>query len=213
MKSEFGKQFNHNSQAGNYDNEVRDEKNPIREGYQSILFWIKNVMPKSGIVIELGCGTGNTTKMFPDSLSKIFCVDISSEMIEIAKEKLKNNKKIMFVEDDLLSFLSGYNKRDVDVIVSMYAIHHLTQKEKHKLFQVAYSILKDGGSLIFADLMFKDKKYERDMRLKYPDLEKDFDEEFWWFIDEESRALKDIGFNVKIEKFSDLSWGVLGKKI
>ncbi len=212
MNSKFGKQFNHNAQAGGYDDEVKNEDNPIREGYQNILLWIKNMMPSSGMAVELGCGTGNTTKVFPESLAKIVCVDISSEMMGVAKEKLKN-KKIIFVEDDLLGFLSKYEKKDVDVIVSMYAIHHLTQEEKHELFQKAYKILKNKGKIVFADLMFKDRDYKKEMIKKYPNLVEDFEAEFFWFIDEEVSMLNDLGFVVNVERFSDLSWGIYGEKI
>ena len=211
MKSKFGKQFNHNSQAGNYDNEVKNEDNPIRDGYQSVLLWVKNMMPSSGMAIELGCGTGNTTKVFSKNLAKIICVDISSEMIEIAKKKLKS-KKIIFVEDDLLGFLSNYEGKDVDVIVSMYAIHHLTQKEKHRLFQESYNILKDEGKIVFADLMFQDREYKKEMIKKYPNLTEDFEAEFFWFIDEEVAILNNLGFVASVEKFSDLSWGIYGEK-
>ncbi len=211
MKSKFAEKFNHDLQADNYDDEVRDEENPIREGYQNILLWIKSAMPKSGIAIELGCGTGNTTKVIPNTLKKIICVDVSSEMIRVAKKKIKD-KKIIFVKDDLLSFLHSYEKKDIDVIVSMYAIHHLTQKEKHKLFQAAYDILKDKGKIIFADLMFKDRRYKKEMIKKYPNLAEDFQAEFLWFIDEESDKLRNLGFIVKEKRFSDLSWVIYGEK-
>ena len=188
MKSKFGEQFNHNAQALAYDKEVKNENNPIREGYQNVLSWIKKESPVEGVVIELGSGTGNTTAVLSDNLSKIFCVDISSKMIEVAKEKIGSNKKISFTESDLLSFLSAYQKNDVSAVVSMYAIHHLTREEKHKLFQLSHSILKNKGKVVFADLMFKDKEHEQEMRSKYPNLKEDFDEEFWWHIDEEKKS-------------------------
>ncbi len=212
MKSKFGEKFNHDTQADSYDEEVTNEENPIREGYRDILLWIKKNMPKSGVAIELGCGTGNTTKVFPDTLEKIICIDVSSEMIGVAKEKLKNRKKIVFIEDDLLAFLCSYKKKDVDVIVSMYAIHHLTQEEKHNLFQASYDVLKDKGKIIFADLMFRDRRYKKEMIKKYPNLKEDFEAEFFWFIEEEVSKLRNLGFVVKEKRFSDLSWAIYGEK-
>lgn len=212
MKSKFGEKFNHNLQASDYDDEVVKEENPIREGYQNILLWIKNIMPKSGVVIELGCGTGNTTRTFSNALKKIICVDVSSEMMGVAKEKLKDKRNIVFIEDDLLSFLYSYKEEDVDVIVSMYAIHHLTQKEKHILFKAAYDVLRNKGKIIFADLMFKDRGYKNEMIKKYPNLKEDFEAEFFWFIEEETSKLKELGFIVKTKRFSDLSWVIYGEK-
>ncbi len=50
------------------------------------------------------------------------------------------------------------------------------------------------------------------MEKKYPNLVEDFEEEFFWFIDEEASMLEKLGFAINIEKFSDLSWGIYGEK-
>ncbi len=211
MKSKFGEKFNHDPIAKDYDSDVKDSDNPIRLGYTELLEWVSKKAKTSKIIIDMGCGTGNTTNSL-NNFEKVFCIDISENMISLAKEKLKNKKNVFFIKDDLLSSLEKMKEENVDTIISTYAIHHLTQEEKHVLFEKINEILQDGGKIIFGDLMFKNKEYKKEMEEKYPNLVEDFEEEFFWFIDEEADKLRELGFVINIEKFSDLSWGIYGEK-
>ncbi len=211
MKSKFGEKFNHDFIAKDYDSDVKDSNNPIRLGYKELLKWVSKKAGNSKIILDLGCGTGNTTGSLR-SFEKVFCVDISKNMLSRAKEKLKKKTNIFFIKDDLLNALEKVREESVDTIISTYAIHHLTQEEKHILFEKAYSVLQCGGKIIFGDLMFANKDYKKKMMEKYPNLVDDFEEEFFWFIDEEVSKLKGLGFVINIERFSDLSWGIYGEK-
>jgi len=212
MKSKFAQKFNHDPIANDYDNNVQNEDNPVRKGYGDLMKWIKEKTKESNILIDLGCGTGNTTNQI-DFAKKIYCVDISQNMLDLAKKKLKNNGNIVFIKSDLLGFFDNFkNDKQIDTIISTYAIHHLTQEEKHLLFEKAFNFLPKGGKIIFGDLMFKSKKYENKMKNKYHDLVDDFDDELYWYIDDESKKLKSVGFKIEVKRFSDLSWGIYGTK-
>ncbi len=212
MKSKFVQKFNHDPIANGYDTNIQNENNPIRNGYSNLMKWIKSKTKQSNILVDLGCGTGNTSKQIT-SYKKIYCVDISQNMLNIAKNKLKNNNNIVFVQNDLLDFFDNFkNNKKVDTIISTYAIHHLTQDEKHILFEKIFNFLPKNGKIIFGDLMFKNKKHENKMKNKYPDLVEDFDNEFYWHIDNELKKLELLGFKIKVKRFSDLSWGIYGIK-
>ncbi len=211
MKSKFAQKFNHDSIANDYDDNVQNENNPIRKGYANLMRWVKNKTRQSNVIVDLGCGTGNTSNQI-ELDKKIYCVDISQNMLDIAKNKLKD-RNIVFIKNDLLGFFDDFkNDKDIKTIVSTYAIHHLTQNEKHILFEKIYEFLPKGGKIIFGDLMFKNKEYENKMKNKYPNLIEDFDNELYWYIDKESQKLESIGFNIEIKRFSDLSWGIYGVK-
>ncbi len=212
MKSDFYQEFNHDGVAEKYDEDVKDESNPVREGYKDLILWVNKNCSDSENVVDLGSGTGNTVVSLLSNVDSIVCVDFSEKMLEIAKEKLKGKKNISFVRSDLLSFFDKEEKLEVDTVVSTYAIHHLTQKEKHLLFEKIYNILPEGGKIVLGDLMFENKESEQKMKLKYPDLVEDFDDEFYWYLDKETKKLKDLGFSLNICRFSDLSWGICGIK-
>jgi len=56
-------------------------------------------------ILDLGCGTGNYTKLLRDKFPKslIKAVDISRAMVEVSKEKL-SNQKIEFIIADAEQF-------------------------------------------------------------------------------------------------------------
>lgn len=60
MKSQYADKFNHDSIACEYDENVQDENNPVRAGYQALLAWIQEKAQYSRVIVDLGCGTGNT---------------------------------------------------------------------------------------------------------------------------------------------------------
>ena len=212
MKSKFAQKFNHDPSAAIYDQVVKNEKHPIRTGYTNMMKWVNENTQDSNIIVDLGCGTGNTTKAV-EFFDKIYCVDVSQNMLNIARIKLKNEKNIIFIKTDLLELFDDHQKFEtVDTIISTFAIHHLTQEEKHLLFEKVYMLLPKGGKVIFGDLMFKSSNYENEMREKYPELIGDFDDEYYWNLEDELKILQSLGFRIEITKFSDLSWGIIGEK-
>jgi len=212
MKSKFAQKFNHDSIADDYDANVQNEDNPIRKGYSSLMKWVKDKTKQSNVLVDLGCGTGNTSSQIASG-KKIYCIDISQNMLDIAKDKFKNNDNIVFIKNDLLGVFNDFkNDKKIDTIISTYAIHHLTQEEKHILFEKVFDFLPKSGKVIFGDLMFENREYENTMKDKYPDLVKDFDDELYWYINDESKKLESLGFKIEVKKFSDLSWGIYGIK-
>ena len=72
-------------------------------------------------ILEIGCGTGKLTQklleIFPES--RITAIDISSEMIQKAKQNLKTTANVIFVQGDAESLADGHNfSVKFDLIVS-----------------------------------------------------------------------------------------------
>ncbi|MFX1396735.1 MAG: GNAT family N-acetyltransferase [Promethearchaeota archaeon] len=104
-------------------------------------------------IVDLGCGTGNLSKLiktrFPNS--RLTCIDISQNMIELAKEKLSEYNNVEFLINDFntLSFTTQY-----DVIVSSLAIHHLnTDEDKIEFYTKIYEALNQGGAFYNMDVI------------------------------------------------------------
>ncbi len=101
--------------------------------------------------IDVGCGSGNliiqVAKKYP-SLDLIG-VDLSSEILELAKKKAAENKineKIVFKIGSVENL--PFPGKSVDFILSTLSLHHW-EDPKHA-FEEIFRVLKDGGvSLIF----------------------------------------------------------------
>lgn len=92
-------------------------------------------------VLDLACGTGTITSMLHSiSHADVVGLDISSEMISIAKAKYASSPWAKFETGD---FLDSFWNEEFDVIVLYNAYPHFLKPEK--LAMRFYSSLKKGG--------------------------------------------------------------------
>ena len=87
--------------------------------------------------MDLGCGTGNVSlavkERFPRS--KLTCVDLAENMIEMARTKLF---KYSDIEYQIGNFSTLNFSNNYDVIISSLALHHLKSDEEKKGCIVKY---------------------------------------------------------------------------
>jgi putative AdoMet-dependent methyltransferase len=211
VRSRHVDEFNHDELAAGYDEDVTNETDPIRTGYAEALRWTVDraeISPGS-TVVDLGCGTGNTSALIP-AASRLTCVDISTKMMELARPKLAHLPSVEFVQADLLEFVD--ERREFDRLISTYAVHHLTEDEKGTLLQRVASSLSPGGIAVFGDLMFADRAAAAAMAEKYaswPEVVESFAEEHYWYLDSTTAMVEAAGCVIAdTRRFSDLSWGI-----
>ena len=214
--------FNHDEDATGYDADVVDESGPIRAGYQATLDWVveRAAIRADESVLDLGIGTGNLAARLPPC-GRLVGVDVSERMLERASGKL--GPSVELVQADLLEVLAGPSDAaadsdasgHLDVIVSTYAIHHLTAGEKETLIVAAAQRLAPGGRFVVGDLMVAGRAAVADVRarLAHPDVDDLFADEFPWYVDESLTAMAAAGFTaLAAEQVSDLSWGLAARR-
>jgi tRNA (cmo5U34)-methyltransferase len=105
-------------------------------------------------VVDLGCGTGLTTReiMKSDSRTRVTAIDNESFMLETATEDLRDHGgRINFVESDLITFLLEQPSESIDIIVSGFCIHNLEPAYRARLFQEIGRVLVKGGLFVNGD--------------------------------------------------------------
>jgi putative AdoMet-dependent methyltransferase len=212
MRSRHADDFNHDECAHGYDDDVSDETNPIRAGYRATLEWVvdRAAVGTDDVVVDLGIGTGNLARLLPPC-RRLVGVDVSLEMLTRAAPKLGSTVEL--VPSDLLEVFERPDR--YDVVVSTYAIHHLTSEEKTALLEAAASRLQPGGRLAVGDLMVAARGAVPSLRarLAHPDVDELFADEFPWYVDETLADLDRAGFDRLVaEQLSDLSWGVAASR-
>lgn len=103
-------------------------------------------------VLDVGCGTGIiTNNLFNISNKPVLGIDISSKMIDIAKQKHKNNQNISFLCMNFTEFKGS----DYDFVVIFNAYPHFI--DTNLLKQTLLSVLKPGGKFaILHDLSLEE---------------------------------------------------------
>lgn len=111
-----------------------------------------------GKIIDIGCGTGNYTEMLRDKFpfAEIKAVDISKEMVEIAREKLKDKNVKFYVCDG--EKLKG--KQRYELITSNVCFQWFEDLDEALLLY--NDLLIENGYIlfsIFGPLTFKELEY------------------------------------------------------
>lgn len=145
--------------AKEYDKSVEISSNEYPfDGYYYVLNYVYNsvVNKESKQILDVGFGTGLLTSKLYEDGAKIYGIDFSKTMIDIAKKKMPNG---VFIQRDFnLGIPSELKCEKFDYIISSYAIHHLNDHKKVEFISELKDLLNEGGKIIIADVAFKSEK-------------------------------------------------------
>lgn len=115
--------------------------------------------------VDLGAGTGFLTTELAPMVRSVLAVDISPEMARSLAEEAR-----MSGLDNVRSEVADLNDlalepESADLIVSNYALHHLSNDDKRALVAKAARWLRPGGRLVLADMMFGRGATPRDRKI------------------------------------------------
>lgn len=98
------------------------------------------LLSKSAKVLDIGCGPGTFTKYLLEKGFDVEGIDLSSEMLRIAEEKVPQTK---FTQMDMrkLTFEDG----SFDGLLVAYSLIHIPSEEISTTLKGFYQILKFGG--------------------------------------------------------------------
>ncbi len=106
-------------------------------------------------VLDYGCGTGTTACELSNEVKQIHAIDISSKMIELAKEKAAaaNIGNVSFAQGDI--FDEEYKFESFDAILAFNMLH--TVPDPQAVMQRIYELLKPEGLVITVTPCLRDK--------------------------------------------------------
>ena len=130
--------------------------------------WVNFVKPylkKDSHILDLACGSGTFANSIANLGYKISGLDLSEEIINVAKEKTKmNHNEIDYQVQDMSNF--KYDNK-FDVITCFFdSINFLEENNIKPLFDCVYNHLEDGGYFIFDIFTYSKMKYTNNKTLK-----------------------------------------------
>ena len=130
----------YNLYAAQYNNDVV-YLNTFEEN--KVLEFMGNLTNKTAL--DLGCGTGRLIQDLLNSGADVTAIDVSEEMINIAKNKFPKIKTEI-ADVNKLPFKDG----SFDFVVASFLIVHL--RDLTTTFDEVYRILKDGGEFVLTNI-------------------------------------------------------------
>lgn len=111
-------------------------------------FLLKQLPSQCKTALDIGCGTGEFSRLLAKRVERVVAIDLSSNMIEVAKQRSRQFSNIDFQVADVLQWEP--TAEQFDVIVSIATLHHLPVES---LLPNLKAILKPGGRLVILDLL------------------------------------------------------------
>ena len=102
-------------------------------------------------VLDLGCGTGNMTMRLARLGMRVAGVDLSPEMLAVARRKVPSGASVRFVQTGAVELIDHFPAASFDTIVSILMFSELREAEQRLVFRQCRSLLRPGGRLILAD--------------------------------------------------------------
>ena len=122
---------------------------PYEEWCEYLCSLLKDRNIEDGLILELGCGTGNMTELLASKGFDMIGIDNSDEMLNIALEKKEQSgHDILYLHQDMREFeLYGTVRAVISLCDSM---NYITESEELlQVFRLVNNYLDIGGVFIF----------------------------------------------------------------
>ncbi len=140
IKKIFNSKEGYNLYADLYHNNVV-YLNTFEEN--TVLRFMGNLSNKKAL--DIGCGTGRLIQDLINSGADVTAIDVSEEMVKIAKNKFRTVNTLVADVEDL-----PLENDSFDFVVASFLIVHL--KDLTKAFDEIYRVLKDGGEFVLTNI-------------------------------------------------------------
>lgn len=127
-------------------------------------YLMQHLPPRLENALEIGCGSGEFTRHLASRARNVVALDLSSEMIRLAKARSASYPNIEYQLGDVMRL--PLPAEEFDCIVSIATLHHLPLEQALLKMKDA---LKPNGMLVIHDLAADDSILDRGMSaLAYP---------------------------------------------
>lgn len=163
---------------------------------------IAKYIPKKGAILDVGCGYGVLDIYLAKTSSnrRVIGSELNHKRVRIASRTAKNIDNVSFFEQDLLQ---NRQIEQVDCVILVDLLHHVSYSQQRQLLQSVSSILKPGGRLIVKDLDTK-PKFKFYWNLVHDKLVTGFDRLYFQSSQTLARTLEEEGFSVSHKNISNL---------
>ncbi|MGN0436943.1 MAG: class I SAM-dependent DNA methyltransferase [Lachnospiraceae bacterium] len=123
---------------------------PYGDWSHYLITLLKDYQIEKGHLVELGCGTGTLCKLLSQKGYQVTGIDLSKDMISIAKKKIGKTKNITFLQQNMCQLMLDENLT-YDCFYSLCdSMNYLLyEDELLETFQGVHNYLKSDGIFIF----------------------------------------------------------------
>lgn len=110
---------------------------------QRELAMVTSLLPPSGKILDLGCGTGRLSLYLQDLGYEVVAIDSSAEMLAVARSK-EGGKRVTWLQGD--AFALPVQHGSFDVVVALRLAFHFA--DLRRVLAAAINATKPGGTIV-----------------------------------------------------------------
>jgi tRNA (cmo5U34)-methyltransferase len=138
--------------AAEYDRTIRTLISHYDRMLATVVHWLDGHVPRDGLVVDLGAGTGALSAAILDALPdvRVQLVDIDPSMLDVAATRCSAHAGRFKLRH------ARFEERlpRCHAVVASLALHHVaTRAEKRRLYQAIHAALEPSGLVVVADLL------------------------------------------------------------
>lgn len=103
-------------------------------------------IPRIKSILDIGCGFGRLTPYYSFRAKKLVLTDPSAKLLAQARQNLKNQKKIQFIQASLQTLPDKLKRQTFDLAICIRVLHHIENLDT--AFAAIDKLLAPGGYLI-----------------------------------------------------------------
>jgi SAM-dependent methyltransferase len=188
-------------ESSNFNSIAEDYHLKRKKPWRPLIFFLNYLKSKGyilrGRILDLGCGNGRNFEILSTPPNKLIGIDISLELLKIAKMNLKNEDQFSLEDSKFYQLILGditelpIRKNSINYISCIASLHHIRKKKKrNKTITQIKTLLKNKGFLILTVW----RKWQRRFR-NYFLLE--------WFKRKTSRSYRRQQKIIGLDEFGD----------
>lgn len=180
--------------AESYDEDVKAD-DWIHRGYEEVLRLVAE--KAKGVVVDIGCGTGNILEFA--KCEEYIGVEPSAGM----RAKFLGKHGFEPLNGHFLAIPLPDGR--VDTVITTYAFHHVPDEEKEDAIKEMLRVLKPGGRIIIADVMFESEEEKR--RIGEMDgITEEIEDEYFATVDALRKICTKLGLECRFQRVNRYVW-------
>ena len=108
----------------------------------------EELLHRDATVLDIGCGIGRMNRHVAPRVGRLIGLDVSDEMLRIARSRLRDLQNVEFIEGDGRT-LAPIDDASIDLIFSHIVFQHLPRRAVIDYCIEARRVLKPGGRFLF----------------------------------------------------------------
>lgn len=119
---------------------------PFNKTIRKIAAGIINIQ-RGQRILEVGCGTGTNLRIYQNKGCKVFGVDLSPFMLNMAKKKLGTHASLALGDASALA----YSDHSFDLVIAMLTLHEMSPIKRRAVMDEITRVMKMDGRLLIVD--------------------------------------------------------------